>query len=124
MIYYGISNLEAVSLYPSAMSRPKSIYPRIEAGYAYTPDMNDELVKKFSTQTFTQWSALLKIRYCNSKDLIVHHLPVEEREKKVDINCMRNGFIVDTLTSVGIQEIVKIGGKVIQIYEGDLSWKL
>ena len=31
---------------------------------------------------------------------------------------MRNGYIVDTLTSVDIFEIVKIGGKVIEIYEG------
>ena len=31
---------------------------------------------------------------------------------------MRNGYINDTLTSVDIQEIVKIGGKVIEIYEG------
>ena len=31
---------------------------------------------------------------------------------------MRTGFIVDTLTSVDIQKIIEIGGKVIQIYEG------
>ena len=31
---------------------------------------------------------------------------------------MRNGYIVDTLTSVGICEIVKLGGNVIEIYEG------
>ena len=31
---------------------------------------------------------------------------------------MRNGYIIDYLTSVDIQEIVKIGGKVIEIYEG------
>ena len=31
---------------------------------------------------------------------------------------MRNGYITDTLTSVDIQEIVEIGGKVFQIYEG------
>ena len=31
---------------------------------------------------------------------------------------MRNGYIIDTLTSVYTQEIVKIGGKVIRIYEG------
>ena len=31
---------------------------------------------------------------------------------------MRNGHIIDTLTSVDIQEIVKIGGKVKEIYEG------
>ena len=31
---------------------------------------------------------------------------------------MRNGYIFNTLPSVDIQEIVKIGGKVIEIYEG------
>ena len=31
---------------------------------------------------------------------------------------MRNGYIINTLTSVDIQQVVKIGGKVIQIYEG------
>ena len=31
---------------------------------------------------------------------------------------MRNGCIIDHLTSVDIQEVVEIGGKVIEIYEG------
>ena len=31
---------------------------------------------------------------------------------------MRDGYIIDTLTSVDICEIVKIGGRVIEIYEG------
>ena len=31
---------------------------------------------------------------------------------------MRNGYIVDTLTPVDLQEIVKIGGTVIEIYQG------
>ena len=31
---------------------------------------------------------------------------------------MRNGYIIETLTSVDICEIVKIGGRVIEIYEG------
>ena len=31
---------------------------------------------------------------------------------------MRNGYIIDTLTSVDICEIVNMGGKVIEIYEG------
>ena len=42
------------------MSDEKSIYPRIETGYAFTPNMNDELVEKFNSQTFTQGSAILK----------------------------------------------------------------
>ena len=31
---------------------------------------------------------------------------------------MQNGFDRDTLTSVDIQEIVKIGGKALEVYEG------
>ena len=40
----------------------KSIYPRIETGYAFTRDMNDELDEKFNNQTFNQGSAILKIK--------------------------------------------------------------
>ena len=36
----------------------------------------------------------------------------------MEINRMRNGYIVDTLTSVDIQEIIKIGGKVVEVFEG------
>ena len=80
--------------------------------------MNDELVGNFNNQTFTQGSAILKIKYYNPKDLFVQHLPFKEKEKKIEINRMRNGYINDTLNSVDIREIVKIGVKVIEIYEG------
>ena len=113
-----IWDFDAVSLYPSAMWDEKGIYPRIETGYVYTRDMNNELVEKFNTGDFNQGSAILKIKYYNPKNLIVQHLPIKEKEKKIEINRMRNGHIIDTLTSVDIQEIVKIGGKLIQIYEG------
>ena len=54
----------------------------------------------------------------NPKNLIVQQLPVKEKEKKIEINRIRNGYIIDHLTSVDIQETVEIGGKVIEIYEG------
>ena len=75
-------DFDAVSLYPSAMWDENSIYPRIETGYAYTRDMNNELVEKFNNQSFTQGSAILKIKYYNPRDLIIQHLPVKEKEKK------------------------------------------
>ena len=111
-------DFDATSLYPSAMWDEKSIYPRIETGYAYTRDMNNEIVEKFNNQTFNQGSAILKIKYYNPKNLIVQHIPIKEKEKKIEINRMRNGYIIDILTSVDIQEIVKIGGRVEKIYEG------
>ena len=106
-------NFDATSLYPSAMWDGKSIYPRIETGYPFTPDMNDEIVQKFNTQTFNQGSAILKVLYYNLKDLIFQHIPVKETVEKIELNRMRNGYILDTLTSVDIQEIVKIGGRLI-----------
>ena len=111
-------DFDCVSLHPSAMRDQKSIYPKIETGYAYEKHMNDELVEKINNQTFTQGSALLKIKYYNPKNLIVQHLPIKEKEKKIEINRMRNGYITQVLTSVDIQEIVKIGGEVIEIFEG------
>ena len=40
-----------------------SIYPKIETGYLFTRDINDEIVEKFNTANFNQGSAILKIKY-------------------------------------------------------------
>ena len=58
-----------------------NIYPRIETGYPFTPDMNNDLVEKFKNQTFTQGSALLKIKYYNPEKLIIQHIPVKEKSE-------------------------------------------
>ena len=47
-------DFDAVRLYPSAMWDENSFYPRIETGYAYTRDMNDEVVEKFNNGNFNQ----------------------------------------------------------------------
>ena len=46
------------------------------------------------------------------------HLAIKEKIKTIEVNRMRNGDIIDTLTSVDIQEMLKIGGKEFEIYEG------
>ena len=56
-------DFDAVSLYPSAMWDPKSIYPKIETGYAFEKHMNNELVEKFNNQILTGGSAILKIKF-------------------------------------------------------------
>ena len=115
-------DFDAVSLDPSAMKYKKSIYPRIETRYAFTLDMKDELVEIFDNQTFTQGSTSLKIIYHIPKNLIVH-LPIKERVKQMEINRMQKGYIVDVLTSVVIQELIKIGGKLIETYDGIIYWE-
>ena len=68
---------DAVNLVPSRKWDENIIYPRIGTGYAYTKDMNDELVHKFNHGNLTKGSALLKIKCYNPKILIVQHRPVK-----------------------------------------------
>ena len=114
-------DFDATSLYPSAMWDENSVYPKTETGFAFKPDMKDVYVKAFNNQTFNEdgdESAILTIEYYNPPDRLFHNLPVKEKVKKLEVNRMRKGYIIDTLMSVDIQEIVKIGGKVTEIYEG------
>ena len=52
---------DATSFYLSARYDDRSVYPKIETGYAFTLDMNEENVEKLDNQTFTQGSALLQL---------------------------------------------------------------
>ena len=100
---------DASNLYPSAMWDDNSIYSKIETGFASTPDINDELVKKLKNQTFTEGSAYLKMKDYNPPELIVQHLPVNEKFENHDYKRIR--YISDTLTSADIQENAGIGGR-------------
>ena len=114
-------DFDATSLYPSAMWDENSVYPKIETGFVFKPHMNNVYVEAFNNQTFNQdgdESAILRIKYYNPRDLIFQHVPVKEKVKNIEVNRMRNGYIINTLTSVDIQENGKIGGRVVEIYEG------
>ena len=84
-------DFDANSLYPSAMLDEKSVYPKIETGFAFKPHMNHVYVEAFNIQTFIQdgdESALLTKKYYNPLDLIFQHLPVKEKVKKIEVNRM------------------------------------
>ena len=73
---------DATSLYLSAMWDENSVYPKIETGFAFKPDMNDVYVEAFNNQTFNQngdESAILRTKYYNPPNLIFHHIPVTEK---------------------------------------------
>ena len=75
---------DATSLYPSAMCDDISVYPKIEAGFDFKPDMNDVYVETSNIQTFNQdgdESAILRIKDYNPLNLIFEHLPVKEKAK-------------------------------------------
>ena len=88
----------------------KSIHPRIETVYAFTEDMNDELFEKLSSDKFDQVGVLLKREHYTPRFLIVHHHLLEQKMIKVEIIRMGVSCFLDTVTSLDIREIVKIGG--------------
>ena len=113
-------DLDATALYPSAIWDQNGVYPKIESGVAFKLLMNDIYVEAFNIQTFNQdgnESAILRIKFYNAPDLIFQHLPVKEKVKNKEVNRMRKRYNLDTFTSADIQKIVKIRGKVIEIYE-------
>ena len=68
---------DADNLYSSAMWHENSVYPKIETGFAFKPDMNIVYVEAFNNQSFNEdgdESALLTIKYYNLPDLIFQHL--------------------------------------------------
>ena len=69
-------------------------------------------------------SAFLTIKYHNPENLIFQHLSIKEKinnpyknNRLEESNRMRNGIIIDTLTSVDIVEIVKCGGVILDVNE-------
>ena len=76
---------DATSLYPSAMWDQNSVYPKIESGFAYKPNMNDVYVEAFNNQTFNQdgdESAILRIKYFTHITLYFNIYQLKKRLKK------------------------------------------
>ena len=113
-------DFDATNIYPSAMWDDEGVYLNLENGYVFTVDMNIDLVEKFISGNFNQGSATLKNKYYNRPDVIYQHLPVKERVQKTEVNRNRNGYNKDTLISVDIKKIIRIGAKIFQNFEGAL----
>ena len=82
--------------------------------------MRNIYVDAFNNQTFNNdgnESAILRIKHYNPPDLLSQHLPVK-KVKNIEVNRMRIGYIIDTLTSVDLCDIVETGAKMIENYEG------
>ena len=112
---------DATNFYPSHMWDEKSVYPKTESGFAFKPHLNDVYVEAFNIQTFNQDGnecAILKLESYSSPDLIFKQASIREKVNIIEVNRMRDGYIIYTSTKMANQKYVKIGGKVIEIYEG------
>ena len=83
--------------------------------------MNDVYVDASNHQTFNQDSkecAILKIKLLFPADLLLEHIPVKEKVKNIKVNRLKKGYVIGKLTSLELCEIVKMGGKLFEFYEG------
>ena len=115
------------SLFPSAQIDKNSTWPKIETAYPFKKYTNESICSLFNSGKWNELnrSAFLTVKYHNPENLIFQHLPVKEKVKNPyknnrfeEINRMRNGIIIDTLTSIDIVEIVKCGGVILEVFEG------
>ena len=116
-------DFDATSLYPSAIWYKNSVYVKIESGFGFKPDINDVYVEAFNSQTFNEdgnESVILGVKFYNPPNFMFQHLPSKEKVKNMEVNRMRNWYIIDTLMLVDKCEIVKMGGGVIEICEGGI----
>ena len=95
--------------------------------------MSDAVCTLFNSGRWNELNrcAFLTVNYHNPENLIFQHLPVKEKienpcknNRLEEINRMRNGIIIDTLTSVDIVEFVKCGGIILEVYEGFFCYNL
>jgi hypothetical protein len=111
------------SLYPSAMSHINSEYPKAESARVFDKSREkQEFLELFNSRKFRPKCGIFHIEYFNPKDLILQHLTVKDNVKidksNGEVNRFRNGLIRDTLNSVDIDQIVRCGGRITDIYSG------
>ena len=115
------------TLYPSSQIDKNSTWPKIETAYPFKNYTSDSVCILFNSGRWNELnrSAFLTLKYHNPENMIFQHLPIKEKienpyknNRLEEINRMRNGIIIDTLTSIDIVEIVKYGGVILEVFEG------
>ena len=114
---------DATSLYPSAMIDKESEYPDAKYARAFNRlEEEQKFLYLFNTQKFRPRTGIFTILYKYPDNLFFQPIPAKDKiivsNKKQELIRFRNGVISDTLTSVDIQEIVRAGGTIINIYQG------
>ena len=112
------------SFNPSDLVDLKSTWSNLETTYPIKKYMSVGIWSLFNSGRWKQLNrcAILPVKYHNPENLVFQHLPVKEKIinpyksidcKTIEINRMRSGLKLDTLTSVYIVEIVRCVGIVL-----------
>ncbi|ESP02073.1 hypothetical protein LOTGIDRAFT_157219 [Lottia gigantea] len=120
-------DFDANGLYASVVSDLDKEYPKAENPRAFQPEEEKKFVRLFNEQKFRLKTAIFKVWFEYPKLMFFQPVPskdkitVTNKEGKKETGTkirFRNGFCYNVLTSAGIQEIVKAGGRIIRILDG------
>ena len=90
-------DFDSTGLYSCAVWDEKSIYPKLDSGFAGKPRMKDIYIEALNKQAFNQIgneSAILKKKFYNPQNFIFHHLLVKENIGKIDVDRLINGHSI------------------------------
>ena len=84
--------------------------------------MNDSVCRLLISGTWNELNrSIFSVKNHNPGNLVFQHVPIKEKNNNPykntrleEINRRRKGMIIDTLTSVDIDEIVKCGGFILK----------
>ena len=108
------------------MAHETSSWPAIETAKAINPEDSEVYCELFNTgeRASLNKTGFFKVKYHNPENLILQHMAVKEdvynetKNKYENVNRFRNGDITQHLTSVDIEEVVRVGGVIKKFYEG------
>ena len=114
------------SLYSSAQIDINSYWPKIEIAYSFKKYKSDAFCSLLNSGRLNELnrSAFLTVKHHNPENSVFLHLSVKEKIKNPyknnrleEVNRMRNGIIIDSLTSADFVEIVKCGAVGLKVFE-------
>ena len=115
------------SFYPSGQIDLNSAWPKMETVYPFEQYMSDAVFSLFNSGRWIELNgcASLTVNYHIPNVLVFQRVLVKEEIKNPyknnrleEVNRIRNGIIIDTLTSVDIVEIVKCFGIFLEVLDG------
>ena len=115
-----------ISFYPSAMAHPYSKWSKIDTAKAGSIKDSNYLCELFNNGDWKSLnkSGFYKVRYYNPKEFIIQHMSGKEnvfiyrKKRSEEINRFKNGDIIQHLSSVDIEEVVRSGGYIVKMLEG------
>ena len=107
------------------MAHEDSKWPKRETIQATKPEDNNRLCEFLNNKKWKNLnkSGFFKVKHYNPKDKIFQHMSVkavvfkDKKNRNEQLNRFRNGYIIQHLTIVDFEDVVRTGGNFLEFHE-------